>query len=49
MAASTRGHGDQAVSAFFDRLVGVLVVDHIVQDHAAVAVRSFVDLFARTQ
>ena len=49
MATSTCGHGNQAVCAFFNRFVRVLVVDDVVQHHTAVAVRGGVDLFAGAQ
>ena len=49
VATGTGGHGDQAVGALLDRLAGVLVVDDVVQHHAAVAVGGGVDVFTRTQ
>ena len=49
MAASARRHGDQAVRALLDGLVGELVVDDVVHHHAAPAVHGLVHVLARAQ
>ena len=45
----TRGDRDQSVGALFDRLAGEAIIDHVVQDDAAPAVRGLVDVFPRAQ
>ncbi len=49
MAARARRHGDQAVGALLDGLVGELVVDDVVQHHAAPAMHGLVHVLARAQ
>ena len=49
MATSASSHRDQAVSALFNRLVGIGVVDDVVHDDAAPTVHGVVDVGARAQ
>ncbi len=49
MAPCPRSHRNQPVRALFNGFMGMLVVDHIVQHHTAVAVRRGIDLFACAQ
>ncbi len=49
VAARARRHGDQAVGTLLDGLVGELVVDDVVQHHAAPAVHGLVHVLARAQ
>ena len=49
MATSASGNGNQSISALFYCFVSVGVVDHIVQDNAAITVRGFVDFNTSAQ
>ena len=49
MTACARRHGDQAIRAFLDRLLGEFIVDDVVQHDAAVAVHRLVHVFTRAQ
>ena len=49
MATRACGNSHQTISALFDGFVGEFVVDDVVQNHAAIAVRGLVDFFTRTQ
>ncbi|MDT4817543.1 hypothetical protein FQZ97_506220 [compost metagenome] len=49
MATGPGGDGDQAVGAFLDGLAGERVVDHVMQDHAAVGMGRRIDVLAGPQ
>ena len=49
MAASTRGHRDQAIGALLNRLAGEAIVDHVMQDDTAIAVNGSVHILPRTE
>ena len=49
MAAGAGRHRDDAVGALLDRLARELVVDHVVQHHAAIGVHRVVQVLPRAQ
>jgi len=49
MSAGASRHQDQSVGALLDRLVRELLIDHVVEDNAAPAMRRLIELLARAE
>ena len=49
MSPGSRGHGDDAIGALLDRLVGEPIVDDIVEDDSAVGMDGLIDLLTGPQ